>query len=40
MHLLLVAGAHRLERWFPGIIEELHAGGAVDVDLSADLYWY
>lgn len=40
VHLLLVAGAQRLERWFPGIIEELHAGGAVDVDLSADLCWY
>lgn len=40
VHLLLVAGAQRLERWFPGIIEELHRGGAVDVDLSADLYWY
>lgn len=40
VHLLLVAGAERLERWFPGIIDELHAGGAVDVDLSADLFWY
>lgn len=39
-HLLLAAGARRLEGWFPGVIDELYAGGAVEVDLSADLYWY
>lgn len=39
-HLLLVAGARLLERWFPGIVDELEAGGAVDVDLCGDIYWY
>jgi 2-polyprenyl-6-methoxyphenol hydroxylase-like FAD-dependent oxidoreductase len=39
-HLLLVAGARILEGWFPGIVEELHAGGAVDLDLCGDMYWY
>ena len=39
-HLLLVAGARILEGWFPGIIDELEAAGAVDLDLCADLFWY
>src|SRR5688500_9912156 len=39
-HLLLPAGARLLEGWFPGILEELRAGGAVDVDLCRDFYWY
>lgn len=39
-HLLLVSGARRLEGWFPGVIAELEAGGAVDIDLSRDLYWH
>jgi 2-polyprenyl-6-methoxyphenol hydroxylase-like FAD-dependent oxidoreductase len=39
-HLLLVAGVRLLEGWFPGLIGELHGAGAVDVDLSADVYWY
>jgi len=39
-HLLLVAGARILEGWFPGLIDELEAAGAVDVDLCADLFWY
>jgi 2-polyprenyl-6-methoxyphenol hydroxylase-like FAD-dependent oxidoreductase len=39
-HLLLAAGARLLEGWFPGVIDELYAGGAVELDLSADLYWY
>jgi 2-polyprenyl-6-methoxyphenol hydroxylase-like FAD-dependent oxidoreductase len=39
-HLLLIAGARLLEAWFPGIVDELEAGGAVDVDLSHDFYWY
>lgn len=39
-HLLLAAGARLLESWFPGIINELYAGGAVEVDLTADLYWH
>jgi 2-polyprenyl-6-methoxyphenol hydroxylase-like FAD-dependent oxidoreductase len=39
-HLLLVAGARLVEEWFPGILDELESGGAVDVDLVRDLYWY
>ena len=39
-HLLLAAGARLLESWFPGIIDELYAGGAVELDLTADLYWH
>ena len=39
-HLLLTAGARLLEGWFPGIIDELRAGGAVDVDICGDFYWY
>jgi 2-polyprenyl-6-methoxyphenol hydroxylase-like FAD-dependent oxidoreductase len=39
-HLLLVAGARLLEGWFPGILAELVAGGAVDLDLCADFHWH
>jgi 2-polyprenyl-6-methoxyphenol hydroxylase-like FAD-dependent oxidoreductase len=39
-HLLLVAGARLLEGWFPGIIDELLAGGATDIDLCRDFYLY
>jgi 2-polyprenyl-6-methoxyphenol hydroxylase-like FAD-dependent oxidoreductase len=39
-HLLLVAGARLLEEWFPGIVGELRAAGALDLDLSADIYWH
>jgi 2-polyprenyl-6-methoxyphenol hydroxylase-like FAD-dependent oxidoreductase len=39
-HLLLVAGARLLEGWFPGIVDELLAGGAVDLDLCADFRWH
>ncbi|MBC3192208.1 FAD-dependent monooxygenase [Pseudonocardia sp. C8] len=39
-HLLLVAGARLLERWFPGIVDELEADGAVDLDLCGDFYWH
>ena len=39
-HLLLVAGARLLEGWFPGIVADLHAAGAVDLDVSADFYWH
>ncbi len=39
-HLLLVAGARLLEEWFPGIVGELRAAGAIDLDLSADIYWH
>ncbi|MGH8983650.1 MAG: FAD-dependent oxidoreductase [Acidimicrobiia bacterium] len=39
-HLLLVAGARLLEGWFPGIVQDLLDGGAVEIDLSADMWWY
>jgi 2-polyprenyl-6-methoxyphenol hydroxylase-like FAD-dependent oxidoreductase len=39
-HLLLTAGARLLEGWFPGLLDELRAGGAVDVDVCRDFYWY
>jgi 2-polyprenyl-6-methoxyphenol hydroxylase-like FAD-dependent oxidoreductase len=39
-HLLLVAGARLLEGWFPGLIAELEAGGAVDLDVCGDFYWH
>ena len=39
-HLLLARGARLLEGWFPGIIGELYAGGAVEIDLAADMLWY
>jgi 2-polyprenyl-6-methoxyphenol hydroxylase-like FAD-dependent oxidoreductase len=39
-HLLLTAGARLLEGWFPGIVDELETGGAVDVDLCRDFYWH
>jgi 2-polyprenyl-6-methoxyphenol hydroxylase-like FAD-dependent oxidoreductase len=39
-HLLLKAGARLLEAWFPGLVEELLAGGAIDLDLCQDLAWY
>src|SRR3712207_5574397 len=39
-HLLLVAGARVLEGWFPGLMDELLAAGAVDLDLCADFHWH
>ncbi|MGX1884901.1 FAD-dependent oxidoreductase [Streptomyces sp. NPDC055287] len=39
-HLLLYAGARLLEGWFPGIIDELYAGGATEVDVVRDFYWH
>ena len=39
-HLLLASGARLLEGWFPGIVDELYAGGAVEIDLAADIHWY
>jgi 2-polyprenyl-6-methoxyphenol hydroxylase-like FAD-dependent oxidoreductase len=39
-HLLHVAGARLLAGWFPGIVGALHDGGAVELDLCADFYWY
>jgi 2-polyprenyl-6-methoxyphenol hydroxylase-like FAD-dependent oxidoreductase len=39
-HLLLVAGARLLNSWFPGLIDELHRAGAVDLDLCRDFYWH
>lgn len=37
-HLLLYAGAQLLEGWFPGIVEELYDGGAVEFDICRDFY--
>lgn len=37
-HVLLPTGARLLDTWFPGIVDELHGGGAVDLDLSQDFY--
>ena len=39
-HLLLTSGARLLEGWFPGLLAELRAAGAVDVDICGDFYWY
>jgi 2-polyprenyl-6-methoxyphenol hydroxylase-like FAD-dependent oxidoreductase len=39
-HLLLVAGARLLEGWFPDLIAELEAGGAVDLDVCGDFLWH
>jgi 2-polyprenyl-6-methoxyphenol hydroxylase-like FAD-dependent oxidoreductase len=39
-HLLLKAGASVLEKWFPGLAAELEHAGAVEVDLTADFFWY
>jgi len=39
-HLLLASGARLLEGWFPGLIDELYDGGAVEIDLAADMYWH
>ena len=39
-HLLHAAGARLLEGWFPGILDDLRASGAVDVDLCRDFHWY
>lgn len=39
-HLLLASGVQLLEAWFPGLVEELRASGAVEMDLSRDFYWY
>jgi 2-polyprenyl-6-methoxyphenol hydroxylase-like FAD-dependent oxidoreductase len=37
---LLAAGARLLEGWFPGLLDELRADGAVDLDVCADFHWY
>lgn len=39
-HLLHVAGARLLDSWFPGIVDDLYDGGAVELDLCADFYWH
>jgi 2-polyprenyl-6-methoxyphenol hydroxylase-like FAD-dependent oxidoreductase len=39
-HLLLTTGARLLESWLPGVLDQLRASGAVDVDLCADFHWY
>jgi 2-polyprenyl-6-methoxyphenol hydroxylase-like FAD-dependent oxidoreductase len=39
-HLLMKGGERLLSTWFPGFSEELYEGGAVPVDLSADVHWW
>jgi 2-polyprenyl-6-methoxyphenol hydroxylase-like FAD-dependent oxidoreductase len=39
-HLLLVTGARLLESWLPGLTDDLHRAGAVDLDLCQDFYWH
>ena len=39
-HLLLTAGARLLEQWFPCVIAELVAAGAVEIDLCRDFRWH
>ena len=39
-HGLLPAGLERLEGWFPGLTEELVAGGARYLDVGADVLWH
>ena len=39
-HGLLPAGLERLERWFPGLSEELVGAGASCVDIGRDASWY
>jgi len=39
-HALLVAGAERLEGWFPGLAAELRADGALPLDRSRQIHWY
>lgn len=38
--LLLYAGAALLAEWFPGVVDELYDGGAIEVDVCRDLYWH
>ncbi|MDQ4070668.1 MAG: FAD-dependent monooxygenase [Actinomycetota bacterium] len=39
-HGLLPAGLERLERWFPGLTQELVEAGATEVDIGNDAVWY
>ncbi|HEX3150913.1 MAG TPA: FAD-dependent monooxygenase [Gemmataceae bacterium] len=39
VHVLLMSGRRVLERLFPGIINELHAAGASDMDSAKDIAW-
>jgi 2-polyprenyl-6-methoxyphenol hydroxylase-like FAD-dependent oxidoreductase len=39
-HLLLPTGARLLEEWFPGLGQELHDAGAVELDMCADFAWH
>lgn len=39
-HVLLAEGARLLEGWFPGLGDELHERGAVEIDVSRDFYWH
>src|ERR687895_2717324 len=38
-HLLLTAGVQLLEGWFPGIVDELEAGGGGGIGPCAGGYW-
>lgn len=33
-------GAALLAEWFPGVVDELYDGGAIEVDVCRDLYWH
>lgn len=39
-HALLAAGQRILETWFPGLVEELIAHGAVEGDATGDFLWF
>ena len=38
-HVLLLRGLHLVERWFPGVRDELTALGAPCIDMAADMAW-
>jgi 2-polyprenyl-6-methoxyphenol hydroxylase-like FAD-dependent oxidoreductase len=39
-HLLMKAGERLLSQWFPGLTDELYDGGAIPVDIAADVHWW
>lgn len=39
-HVLLAAGAHVLERWFPELFEQVSAAGGLHADMSAANNWF
>jgi hypothetical protein len=40
IHVLLARGSRLLERFFPGLSDELTADGATPLDWAADVRWY